>query len=223
MMRKALQRPAPEPPQGLDPEALCNEVLAEATRKAEQLLAAATGQADRIAADAEASAHSLREQWMESARREAARKRQLVLAALPVAQATLREARVENILESMRRQAKARLQNTGGLELRAMLAWLAAEAIAHMHGEAFVVSISAQEYGACGARLAEEIRSRVQREPLQLSVRADPSQQGLGPIVYDASGLCLWNNTLVARLERLWPALRVQLARRLWPGVMEES
>jgi vacuolar-type H+-ATPase subunit E/Vma4 len=98
-----------------------------------------------------------------------------------------------------------------GFDYRESAAALATEAIEQMHGTAFIVKLSAADRAAFGGGLAGEIAVRVGRS-LNLTISNDAALKESGPIIEDADGRQVWDNRLLARLERLWPGLRRQIA-----------
>ena len=80
----------------------------------------------------------------------------------------LRSARIEAILENIREEARRQLlaRDFDGHET---VVALAAEAIRRMPGTDFVLKISPADHAAFGDKLAEEIRQRTGRSPLNLT------------------------------------------------------
>jgi vacuolar-type H+-ATPase subunit E/Vma4 len=193
------------------PDALSEEILAEARRECDEIIRRAQQEAASLLAAATAEVEKIRREKLASAEAEAARRNELMLATLPVETGRLRSARIEAILENIREEARRELLacNFDGYET---VVALAAEAIRQMPGTDFVLKISAAAHAAFGDKLADEIRQRTRRSPLNISVSADPVMNGGGVMVQDAAGIRIWDNRLLPRLERLWPELRRQIA-----------
>jgi len=193
------------------PNVLSEEILAEARRECDEIIRRAQQESASLLAAATAEAEKIRREKLDAALAEAARRSELILATVPVEIGRLRSARIEAILENIREEARRQLlvRNSDGHET---VVALAAEAIRRMPGTDFVLKISAADQAAFGDKLAGEILQRAGRSPLNLTISADPTMTGGGIIVQDAAGIRIWDNRLLARLERLWPELRRQIA-----------
>ena len=194
------------------PEVLRAEILAEARRESEQILLRARQEAEALLAKAAAEADKFREERLAQARAEAARRKELILATVPVEAGRLRSARVETLLESVHEEVRRRLQARAGFDYRETVIRLAAEAMQQMQGSAFVVKLSAADRAALGDGMAEAISRRVGRSPLQITMANDATLTEVGAIIQDNEGRQVWDNRLLARLERLWPELRREIA-----------
>lgn len=193
------------------PDILREEILADARRQSDEIILRARQDAEALLAKAAAEAARLRQERLDQARAEAARRKELILATVPAEAGRLHAARVEELLESLHDEVRRRLSARDGFDYRESLAALAAEAIKQMHGNAFVVKLSAADRAAFGDELAREVAVRVGRS-LNLTVSNDAALKGSGPIIEDAERRQVWDNRLLARLERLWPELRRQIA-----------
>jgi len=193
------------------PDVLSEEILAEALRECDEIIRQAQKESEALLAAATAEADKIRRDKLDAARAEAARRSELALATIPVETGRLRSARVESILKNIhdetRRQLLAR-----NFDCHETVVTLAAEAIRRMPETDFVLKIPAADHAAFGNKLAEEIRQRSGRSPLNLTISADPTMTDGGVIVQDAAGIRIWDNRLLSRLARLWPELRRQIA-----------
>lgn len=200
-------------PNSNSPEVLNEEILAAAGRECDEILHHARQAAESLLAAATAEADKIRLEKLASARTEAGRRTELMLATVPVEAGRLRSARIEAILENIREEARHQLL-ARNFDAHETVVTLATEAIRRMPGTDFVLKISAADHAAFGGRLAGEITQRTGRSPLNLTISADPAMTGGGVIVQDAAGMRVWDNRLLARLERLWPELRRQISIR---------
>jgi vacuolar-type H+-ATPase subunit E/Vma4 len=193
------------------PEALSEEILAEARRKCDEIIRQAQKKSEALLTAASAEVEKIRREKLESAQAEATRLSELMLATIPVETGRLRSARIEAILENIREEVRRQLlaRDFDGHET---VVTLASEAIRQMSGTDFVLKLSPADHAAFGDKLAEEIRQRAGRSPLNLTISADPTMTDGGVMVQDAAGIRIWDNRLLARLERLWPELRRQIA-----------
>jgi vacuolar-type H+-ATPase subunit E/Vma4 len=191
---------------------LREEILADARREGEGIIRRAKEEAAAILAKAAAEAEKGQQERLEQARAEAARRKELILATVPVETGRLRSARVEALLESIREEVRQQLTARNGFDSREAVLTLTAGAVKQMHGSAFAVKLSAADRAAVGDRFADEVVHRAGRSLLSLTISNDATLQEAGPIIEDAEGRQIWDNRFQARLERLWPELRRQIA-----------
>jgi len=197
-------------------DVLREEILADARRQAERTVRRTERDAEDALSQARKEADADLASRLDAARREAERRRNLVLAAIPVEEARMRAQRVEEVLEAIRDEARARLLGRGA-DYRACLVRLAAEAVSIMAGERFVFELGAADLKALGSGLADDVRKAVGREGLQIAVAPESADIEAGVIVRDDDGRQVVDNSLAARLERLWPALRLAIGARFVP------
>ena len=191
---------------------LREEILAEARSVSESIVNHARQDAEALLTDAAVQADMVREEQLERARAEAARRRDLILATVPVEAGRMRVRRVESLLESVHEEARQRLVAHDGFEYREAVINLAAIAASQMAGVAFVVKVSEADRTLLGDGLAEEVTQRIGRPALNVTVSYEPDIAGGGVIVEDAEVSQMWDNRLLRRLERMWPELRRQIA-----------
>lgn len=194
---------------------LTEEILDDARRQAGRIVARAGREAAEITAKAQARADEQREQRIEAARDEAERRRRLTLARLPVEAGRMRAEKVEAALQSVHDEARERLLRREGFDYREAVAALAAEAAKRLEGEAIVLELAEADRGALGAALADDVRRRVGRDGLDISVAPEPADIAGGVIVRDIEGRQVWDNSLLGRLRRFWPMLRREIAARM--------
>ena len=198
-------------------DVLREEILADARRQAERTVRRAEREAEDALQKARKEADADCASRLDAARRETERRRNLVLAVIPVEEARMRAQRIEEALEAIRDEARRRLAERGGEEYRRTLVRLAAEAVSNMAGERFVLELGAADLKAVGNGLADDVRKAVGREGLQIAVAPEPAAIEAGVLVRDDDGRQVVDNSLAARLERLWPALRLAIGARLVP------
>ena len=196
-----------------DAEGLVREVLEMARRESAGIVAAAEAESGKIISEAEAAAGKVRREMAEAARAGAARRREMMLAALPGEEARLRLERQEALLDSIRTEAVKLIRaEAAGADKKNILAALAAGALGRMEGKKFTVAVPPG--GGAAAGLAAEIERLAGRGPLELSIEEEAGLAG-GVRMRDGEGRQYWDNSFAARLERLWPGLR---GRLLGPG-----
>ncbi|MBU6398981.1 MAG: hypothetical protein KGS61_01560 [Verrucomicrobia bacterium] len=197
------------------PELLRQEILAAARREGEAIIRRAQEEASAMLAQAAAEASRVRQERLNQAQAEAARRAELILATVPVEVQALRAAQVEALLESVRDAVRQRLLAREGFSYRQAIITLAAEAIGRMTGRAFVVQVSRADWTELGDSLAVEIQRSVGATSEGITVSVETAGGEDGVIVRDATGHQVWDNRLLARLDRLWPELRRQVAVQL--------
>lgn len=191
-----------------DPAALAAAVLEDARREAASLIAAAEAEADALLAAAAEKAALEGRALAEAAAAQAERERAALLAAAPLEARRRQEERLEALLLSVRSEALSRLASEPGAGAEAA-ARLAAEAIKYMEGEDFSVAVRPADAAAPG--LAAEMARLSGRPGARITLQPDPGLGG-GAVVRALSGREVWDNGFPARLERLWPGLRLELA-----------
>jgi vacuolar-type H+-ATPase subunit E/Vma4 len=186
-------------------DALCAEILADARREGDEIVHRARQEAEALLAKAAADAAKTRQERLDAARAEAARRRELILATVAVEANRMRSSRVEKVLQSIHNEISRRLVGREGFDYRQTLITLANDALSRMSGDAFVVKLSPADRAAFDDTLTKSLSRRAQ-------IVEDAAITGGGVVVETADGRQVWNNRLPARLERLWPELRRQIA-----------
>jgi vacuolar-type H+-ATPase subunit E/Vma4 len=192
-------------------EKLHEEIFAEARKEGEEIIMRARQDAEVFLTSAEAVADRTRLERLDQARTEAARRKDLILATIPVETGRLRTLRVETLLKSVYEEARRRLLAREGFEYHDTVIALASDAICHMSGDVFIVKVSGADQAILGDRLPEEIMLRVGRQ-VSIKVSYEPDITESGVFVEDGEARQVWDNLLPKRLERLWPELRRQVA-----------
>lgn len=196
-------------------EGLCAAILAQARQERDRIIAVARQQAQELLAAGVAEADRVKAQKLARARAEAQHYREVVLARVPMEVEQERRAAVETLLETVRTRVSQQLDETKPLNQQPRQVALAADAIGRMSGGDFVVKLGKGAGQTDTNALVRAISAQVGRSGLRLDVAEDPTLRSGGVRVESASGHQVWDNTGSARLERLWPELRRQIALRL--------
>jgi V/A-type H+-transporting ATPase subunit E len=194
---------------------LRDEILADAQRQATRLVRKAERDAKAMLDKAASESREEREGKLATAQAEADRKRELVLATVPVEIGRMRATRAEEELLALRDKIHARLSARKGFDYDETLVALAAEALGRMEGDAFVLALAERDRETFGAKLTKVVPDRAGRPDVTLTVDNQPASIKGGVIVRDPQGRQVWNNSLEARLERMWPLLRSQIAEHM--------
>ena len=193
-------------------DVLREEIIADAQRQAERALQHARKEAAEIAETAAAQLSEWSSRQLDIARAEAKRLADMILAGLPVETGRLRANRIESLLQSIYEEARQRLISREGLDCRQMLIDLSAEAIRGMSGNRFSVSLPEADRQLLGDGELDAIRRAAGRPDLELEIIGDPASRDAGLVVRSSGGDEFWDNRLIQRLERLWPAMRQEIA-----------
>ncbi|MCX5655105.1 MAG: V-type ATP synthase subunit E family protein [Planctomycetota bacterium] len=191
---------------------LQEEILADARRQAKEAVDRARKEAEAILQKARIDAENDRRVQAQGAEAEAKRRKELALATIPVTVGRRRAECVEAALNQVRDEAGRGLAARDGFDYRQAVIRLTAKAIAQMDGNRFVLEVSDADNQALGQGWLEEVCRQAGRSGLELSTAPAKTKNQVGVLVRDAEGRQVWDNTLPARLERLWPALRRDLA-----------
>lgn len=194
---------------------LCDQIQAEARQAVAALRAQARQQAAALRASTLQETQARRDRLLSDARQEAARKAELILAAVPVETARLRATRIERLLTAVHDEIRQRIDAREGFDYLTTLIELAVEAATQMPGNAFRLRLSPSDRQQFGEQLAQAIPVRVGRSGLTLTVTGEDAVTGGGVVVTDSDQRVIWDNQLTARLDRLWPGLRCQVAAEL--------
>jgi vacuolar-type H+-ATPase subunit E/Vma4 len=193
---------------------LTDEIIADAKRQADRVVSHARQETRDAAAKGKADAEKEHQKAQADAKAEADRRRDLILATVPIEVARKLAARIESLLTAIRDEAAGRLASHQGVDYRGAVAALAAEAISHMQGDRFLLQVAEADRQALGGDFAEEVRRRLGREGVQVTQAPEPAKIAAGVVVRDVDGRQLWDNSLESRLERFWPLLRREIGVR---------
>jgi vacuolar-type H+-ATPase subunit E/Vma4 len=191
---------------------LQDEILADARRQAAEAAQRAKKEAEAIVTKARMEAENDRRVQSQAAEAEAKRRRELTLATIPVVVGRRRADCIEAALSQIRDEAAQQLAARQGFDYRQTVIRLAAEALAQMDGNRFVIEVSDSDSQALGQGWVEEVARQSGRAGLELSTAPAKAQNQVGVLIRDAEGRQVWDSTLLARLGRLWPAARRELA-----------
>lgn len=196
-------------------EVLRDEIIADAERQAERLVRKAQREAKVLVDKAVGECDQQCQEKLEAAQAAAQRQRMLILATVPVEIGRLRATRTEQELTALRDAVRDQLLARTGFDYRQCLLALAAEAIAQMAGDAFVLQLAKEDEKEHGPWLASGAPARAGRQGVTVTIDATPASIHGGVIVRDPQGRQVWDNSFEARLQRLWPLLRHQMAEHL--------
>ena len=203
-------------------KALADEILEDARRKAERNHERAGREARKILDAALADADRLTAGVLDAARRRA--ERLTKAAGATVGQEVRRDllAAQENELAKLFDQALERLERRKGYDYPATLAALAAEAIRAMDTGHVVLGFAEGVHPLATGEWLAEVRRRAGRD-VAIDVSEEPEPIRGGVVVRSADGRLLVDNSFAARLARLRPDLRRQVAALVYPHAADEA
>lgn len=194
---------------------LRDEILADAQRQAKRVARKAEQDAQTMLDKATADSEKERQEKLASARARADHHRDMTLATVPVEIGRMRSARVEQELLQLRDRVSQKLNHNAGEDYHQVLVNLAAEPLARMEGQTFILELSARDLAEQDGTLPGAASQRAGRAELSVTVSPEPANIAGGVIVRDPEGRQVWDNSLKARLDRMWPLLRSQIAEGL--------
>ena len=203
-------------------KALADEILEDARRKAERNHERAGREARKILDAALADADRLTAGVLDAARRRA--ERLTKAAGATVGQEVRRDllAAQENELAKLFDQALERLERRKGYDYPATLAALAAEAIRAMDTGHVVLGFAEGVRLLATDEWLADVRRRASRD-VAIDVSEEPEPIRGGVVVRSADGRLLVDNSFAARLARLRPELRRQVAALVYPDAADEA
>jgi vacuolar-type H+-ATPase subunit E/Vma4 len=126
----------------------------------------------------------------------------------------MRAQRVEQELLALCDRVRAKIKQRQWEDYDAILLGLASEAISSMEGDSFILELGKKDRETHGQRLVAAAQ-QAGRADITVTLGDQPAKIESGVIVRDVAGRQVWDNSLEARLERMWPLLRSQIAERL--------
>jgi len=194
---------------------LTDEILSDAKRKADRARKRAEREAKKILAEAGKKADEAAERTLDVARERADRQAQATLATVAIeVQRDLLETR-EREFDKLFDAARQRLADKASYDYPTTLATLAAEAIVAMRSDDVVVALSGDDKPIATDAWLADARRRVGRD-VTITIAEEPAAIDGGLIVRSADGRLLYDNSFAARLTRLRPDLRRELAATLF-------
>ncbi|MFW6107825.1 MAG: V-type ATP synthase subunit E family protein [bacterium] len=194
------------------PDALADEILADARRQAERKLKRARRRAKSLIRSANRRAEAAKDKAAEQAAQRAEHEAERVLADIPHEEQLRRLRAKAEVIGELFEDAVEEVRSAD--DPAAALARLAADAIERMQGDAFVVDVSREDAAALGDEFAGRVAGEVGRSGGRaVSVRLAPTERsGGGVIVRSADARQVVDNSLATRVERFRPRLRDRIA-----------
>lgn len=194
---------------------LSDEILEDARRKADRAVSRAKREAEKILATATAGAEAETEKALTAARQRGERAAKAILSTIEQeVRRDLLEAQ-EAELQGLFQAARRRLADRKSCDYPAVLAGLAAQAIGAMATDKVTLELGPADQAIATEPWLAEVRRRVGRD-VAIAVSPEAAAIDAGLIVRSADGRLLYDDSLDARLKRLAPDLRRQLAAEVF-------
>ncbi len=201
-------------------EALEEQILEDARRRAEPITKRARRQAEEIVRRAERDAEGRREEIRQRAFRRAEAEAQRIRARTELEAENIGRRATEEVLLRARQCAVEALRGMArSKDYPEMLLRLALAATEAMSGRRFELVMRGEDREAHGEIVARALRNRVASElgrQVIVTLADERISAAGGLVVRRADGRQLCEQTFEARLERLWDQLRVEVARALF-------
>lgn len=194
---------------------LRDEIIADAERQADRLVRRARRESKMMVDKAVSECEQQCQEKREAAAAKAQRQRMLILATVPVEIGRLRAMQAEQELTALRDAVRDRLLARQDFDYGECLLTLAAEAMRQMEGDTFLLQLAPQDAEKYGKSLAADAAARAGRPDAKVMIDQPTCDIGGGVVVRDPQGRQVWDNSFQARLDRLWPLLRHQMAEYL--------
>ncbi len=189
-------------------QALEQEIIADAERRARRIRDRAEREASRISADAEDQIEEAARQVLDAAKKEAIRLKEKAKTKTEQEIGFLRREVVYGVIRRIRDEAWRRLTEAAADdEHEAILRGLALLAIGGMESDDLLLRLRAEDRDRVGDRIADEIvsdvRDRLDRE-VRIRIDDEPLSAIGGLLVRDTGGREIAEQTFRRRMDRLW-------------------
>ena len=206
-------------------DTLAEQILADARKQAEPIGERAEREAEAALRKATEEAEREREGAVQRAQQSAELGAQRIRARAGLEVENIRRRATEQVLLHVRDEAMKELTAaTGSPQYHGQLRGLVLAALRAMSGERFKLVMRAEDRDAYGKSIARAVCELAPRElgrQVEIMVSDDTIRAAGGLLVGTADGRQVCDQTFEARLERLWPQLRQQMARDLLPDPEE--
>jgi vacuolar-type H+-ATPase subunit E/Vma4 len=198
---------------------LRERILEDGRKKAEPVKRRAQRKADEIVQDAREEAKERREQMRHEAEEEAELEAQRILARAELEAENVRRQAREAVLQQARQVARTRLRELADSDDHLQcLARLAVHSLRAMEGDQFELVLPAEEKEQRCDEVLETVKQRAAEEldrDLDLNVADERISCTGGLWVRRPDGHEICDQTFEARLDRLWPQIRAEIADEL--------
>lgn len=207
---------------GESADALIEEILSDARKKAERSKRKARRKAEKIVSDAEEEAEQERERILQQAREKAESEQHRIQALIPQQKNFIQSEAVETLLEHVRQEGMEKARTlVDSDEYEDILCGLAVSAIEQMAGDEFILLLTKNDAERFGEEIAEKVVDSLESEidrDVTVRLGEDTIDASGGLKVVSADGHQICDETFEGRLERMWSRLRQEVAETLTDG-----
>lgn len=204
------------------------EIIADARAKVDRAVKAAAREQNKIIGAAREEAKQAEESIIEKARQRAESRARIIRASAEPARRRLQLDAQEAVVLGVINDAKARLLDRDSDGYAQLLAALAAEAAELLGGDRLTAYLSEQDYAQLGADIARRFEAAAKAAAkaapgATFQVLPSPRPIAGGVIVASADGSRQVDNSIEARLRRIYPEIRRKIARALFGDAADEN
>ncbi len=192
---------------------ISEEILTDARTKAERILKAARREVEKMTKTAQDEARQTEKETMEEADKRADALTRVIRASTEPAMRRIQLDVREKVLLDIISEARKALLNRDSQDYPQMLAALTAEAAELLGGGQLVAHISRQDFDRFGDDLSQRLQARDPGATIEVRFAEDIEW---GVIVRTVDGTRQVDNTIDARLQRIYPVLRRNVADTLF-------
>lgn len=207
-------------------EKLFDEVKVDAKAKADRALRRGQKDAEAVAQKVAAEVQVQVDKVVSAAKAEVALRRHQILATVEIEAQRDRLARLEESLAKVADEVRSGLSSLSAQALRETQMRLALEAIGQLPPGEVEVALPAKDHAEYGRQFVGDLAAQAaQGLGRAVVIRLAPSAAAIadGVVVRGAGGRVEVVNSFSERLRRLWPSLRLEAARQLFPGLVTEK
>jgi vacuolar-type H+-ATPase subunit E/Vma4 len=197
---------------------ISQEIIADARNKSERAMKAAQRDADAMMQHAQEEAKKIKQDILATARQRAESKVKVIQATTDPERRRLELNEREKIIKGIVDEAKARMLKRDGGEYEKALAALAVDAAEALGGGKLTAYLAHADAEKFHATLPEKVRAALVAKGLdaQISVQSAKEPMEGGVVMETADALRRVDNSIEARLRRLYPEARRRVAAMLY-------
>lgn len=197
-------------------DALINEILSDARKKAERTVRRAEQESKDIIQKAQREAEEQLAAAVAAAQGRAERRKAIVLATVDVEAQRLELDARERLIQHAFAAAQGRIASRRGFDYHDTLVQLVADAIRAIGGDGFTITVPrADGESSSIAGLQQAVSQRLGRG-VQLQIAGPPASISGGVIVHSADGRRMVDNSFEGRMARMHDDVRRRIARMLF-------
>jgi len=208
-MSKSGAQPAPE-------DALIDEILADARKKAGRTVRRAEQESKDIVQKAQSEAEDVRKSAIDAACQRAERQKTIVLATVDIEAQRIEIDARESVIRDAFDAAEKRLAERQGFDYAGVLANLVAAAAEAIGGDRFVVTLAERDRKSVELAALQQTVSKKLGRAVRLDLAPEAAPISGGVIVYSADGRRMVDNSFESRMARTYDHLRRQVAQILF-------